>query len=58
VAFNVINTGTSAAAITVDVAGFVPANATGWLTESKNDFTRTVCRLQAMEVLVQVYLQE
>jgi O-glycosyl hydrolase len=41
VAVNVINTGTSAAALTVAVTGFVPANATSWLTDSKNDFTGT-----------------
>lgn len=41
VAVNIINTGTSAASVSVEVTGWKAADAVGWLTNDKNDMTKT-----------------
>ncbi|RDL35904.1 (Trans)glycosidase [Venustampulla echinocandica] len=41
VAVNIINTGGSAATVSVGVTGLVPASAVSWLTDNSHDFTST-----------------
>lgn len=41
VAVNIINTGTSAASVSIEVTGWKATDAVGWLTNDKNDMTKT-----------------